>query len=45
MSLLAAYNSVHKYEIICILVSLLDFTASDDDNNSPHGKMWRRSYW
>ena len=45
ISLLAAYNSVRKYEIVCILVSLLDFTTSDDDDsNSPHRKMWRKSY-
>ena len=32
MSLLAAYNSVYRYDIIRISVSFLDSTISDDDN-------------
>ena len=30
--LLAAYNSVYRYDIICISESFLDSTISDDDN-------------
>ena len=32
ISLLAAYNSVYRYDIICISESFLDSTISDDDN-------------
>ena len=32
ISLLAVYNSVYRYDIICISVSFLDLTISDDDN-------------
>ena len=32
MSLLAAYNSVYRYDIIFISESFLDSTISDDDN-------------
>ena len=28
----AAYNSVYKYDVICISDSFLDSTISDDDN-------------
>ena len=32
ISLLAAYNSIYRYDIICISESFLDSTISDDDN-------------
>ena len=35
MPILAAYNLVYKYDIICICGTFLDFTISDDDN-IPH---------
>ena len=32
IALLASYNSVYRYDIICISESFLDSTISDDDN-------------
>ena len=34
---LAAYNSVYRYDIICISESFLDSAISDDDNILLHG--------
>ena len=29
--LLTAYSVIHKYDVICILVTYLDFTVQDND--------------